>query len=344
MTHELFPPEVWKMGEKVMYIIAKKLAEEGFDIKVLTTGNPKIKEIDGIKTIRIPINRYLMNLAFLSVYKHAKDCDIIQTSNYNACYPSFVVGKIIKKPVICLVQGAYGKRWFKMRGAILGGLSMFVEKFQINHDYDKLIFLSDYARDSALDIGVKKKLTQVIKPGIEFEKYKVGKKESFVLFVGRLAKQKGLESLLNVARELPEVKFLIVGTGEQEESLKSMATKNVHFLGFVPEKKLIDLYSRALIFCLPSVAETFGFVLLEAMASGCAIVSTVPLDYEGFRVDVEKKDSLKKAIKNLIDNPKVARKMGKINRKKAKKYRWDDFIKNLIKIYDDVSNFYSLTE
>jgi glycosyltransferase involved in cell wall biosynthesis len=199
-----------------------------------------------------------------------------------------------------------------------------------------MLFFSKFGRDAALEAGVKMKITEIIKPGFEFEKYKIKKKEPFVLFVGRLTKQKGLEYLIKAARGLPETNFLLAGSGEEEKNLKSMASKNVKFLGFVPEKKLIDLYSRALVFCLPSVGETFGFVQLEAMASGCAIVSTMPLDYSGIKVEVGSSKQIKNSIEHLINNPHIALKMGKVNRKKAKGYNWDCFIKRLIEIYKEV--------
>jgi len=336
VTHELFPPEVTRMGERIMYEIAKRLQKERFEIKVLTTGNPKIKRYDRIETIRLPIHRYLMNLAILSVYKHAKDCDLILTSNYNACFPSFVAAKLLKKPVVCLAQGMYGKRWLLMRGHIFGSISMIVEEFQINHDYDKIIFFSKYGRDAALEIGVKKESTQIIKPGFDNKKFYAGKKEPYVLFVGRLAKQKGLDYLIKAAKELPNIQFKIVGGGEDEKRLKSIAPNNIEFLGFLPEKELTEIYSKALIFCLPSVGETLGFVLLEAMASGCAIVSTVPLDYDGIKVKIADLKQLKGGIRYLIDNPKKAIKMGRNNMKKVKQYNWNNFIKGLIKIYREV--------
>jgi len=322
------------MGERVMYIVAKKLQEEGLKVKVLTTGNPKIKKYNGIQTIRLPINRYLMNLAFPSIWKYAKDFDLIQTSNYNACFPSFVAGKLLEKPVVCLVQGMYGKKWLKMRGPFLGTISMVVEKFQLDHNYDKLIFFSNYGRDAAVEAGIDKKITKIINPGFDYKKFKIKKKEPFVLFVGRLAKQKGLDYLIQVAKKLPNTKFKIVGSGEQEIRLKSVAPENVEFLGFISGKKLVDLYSNALIFCLPSVGETLGFVLLEAMASGCAVISTIPLDYEGFKVRIGDVKQLKKAINYLINNPKKALKMGRENIKKVKQYSWDKFIKELIKTYE----------
>ncbi len=336
ITHELFPPDVAGGGEVAVFKIAKKLKENGIKIKVLTTGNPNIKEYEGIKTIRLPINRYFMNLAFYSIYKHAKDFDLIHTNNYNACFPSFIVAKLLKIPIVCQIHEVYGKKWLKMRGLVKGTISSFVEKLQVNHDFDKFVFFSNFMRKSAIKIGVPSEKTETIKPGLEFKNYKVKKKEPYVLFVGNLIKRKGLDYLIQAAREFEEVKFLIVGRGKERERLERLAPKNVKFLGYVPNKKLIDLYSRALIFCLPSIGEGFGLVLLEAMASGCAIVSTIPLDYEGVRVEIGDVEGLKKAIKFLLNNPKKAKIMGKENRKKAVEYNWNKFVSRIIEIYKEL--------
>jgi glycosyltransferase involved in cell wall biosynthesis len=335
ITHELFPPEVWRMHEKLVYEITKRLTQNNVEVKVLTTGNPKLKRFDGIKTIRIPIHRYLMNLSLPWVLWHARDVDVIQTNNYNACFSSYLAGKILRKPVLCLISGMYGERWIEMRGPLLGRISMWVEKNQAAHDFTKVLFLSEYGKKNGIKIGIKRKLTQVLKPGIDFKKYKVENKEPFVLFVGRLSKQKGIGYLLEAARSLPGVRFVIVGTGEQEGELKKMAPPNVEFTGFISEKKLLDVYSRALIFCLPSLGETFGFVQLEAMASGCAIISTMPLDYRGKKIEAGDIKQLIESIKYLIRNRKIAEKMGRENRKIAETYKWDSFIKSLIGLYEN---------
>ncbi len=321
------------MGEKVMYEIAKRLQEKGFEIKVVTTGDSNIKSYDGIETVRLPIHRYAMNFAALQILEHAKDCDLIQTSNYNACFPSFVAAKMLNKPIVCLVQGMYGSRWTLMRGPVFGRVSMLVEKLQIDHGYDKFVFFSEYGRKAALEAGVERERTKVIKPGFDHRKFKSRKKEPYVLFVGRLAKQKGVDCLIEAARGLPGIQFKIVGSGEEEERLKAAAPENVEFLGYLKDKELADVYSKALVFCLPSIGETLGFVLLEAMASGCAIVSTVPFDFEGAAVKMGNARQLRNAIENMINNPRAAVKMGRKNMVKARGYSWDSFIEELVKIY-----------
>jgi len=228
ITHELFPPECFRMGEKIAFLIADRLRKKGIGVKVVTTGNPKIKKYMELETVRLNMHRYFMNLATPWIIPHAKDADIIQTNNYNACLSSFIAGRLLRKPVLCLVHGMYGKRWLKIRGPILGRLSMWVEKMQIDHRFDKIIFMSEFARKQALKIGVPKRITEVIKPGIDFKKYKVRKKEPFVLFVGRLAKQKGLDYLIEAARELPDVKFIIAGEGKEGKRLKTSTVVNIY--------------------------------------------------------------------------------------------------------------------
>jgi glycosyltransferase involved in cell wall biosynthesis len=335
-THELFPPDIAGGGEIAVYEIVKRLKEGGIDIEVLTTGDPKIKQYNDIKTIRLPINRYFMNLAFHSIYKHSKDVDIIHTNNYNACFPSYIAAKINKKPIVCHIHEVFNEKWLKMRGLIGGNVSRLVERLQVNHDFNKFIFFSQHMRNTAVGIGVPEKKTEVINPGVDFNKFKMKKKEPFVLFVGNMIKRKGLDNLIQVAKELENVNFILVGRGKEKERLESIASKNVKFLGYVPDKKLVDLYSKAMVFCLPSIGEGFGLVLLEAMASGCGIISTIPLNYEGIRIEVDNKLDLKNAIESMMKNPKKTKTMGRKNRERVKGYKWDKFISRLIKIYEDV--------
>jgi len=140
LVHELFAPGFAGGGERLVYETAKGLVKRGHDVKVITTGNPKIKEYKGIKTIRLPINRYRFNLAFFKIYKYAKHCDIIQTFSYNAAFPSWLAGKIARKPVVCVVLGVYGKIWNKMKGNFISMLIRFGEKIQLNRRFTKIVF------------------------------------------------------------------------------------------------------------------------------------------------------------------------------------------------------------
>jgi len=336
VTHEIFPPEKFGGGERILWEFISRLKDKGFDVRVLTTGNPKIKEYNGVPTFRIPVNRFLMNLALPYVINHAREADIIQTATYNACLPSYLGAKILKKPIVNFVLGLHKDIWFEMRGLVLGTISKWGERVQLFRNYDKVIFFSELSKKKALEAGMPPEITEVIPPGVDHKSFYCGKKEDYVLFVGRLAKQKGIEYLIEAAKELPDVKIKLAGDGELRTFLESTSPPNVEFLGHKTGKPLYDLYAKAPIFCLPSVSDDFGLVHAEAMASGCAIVSTIPLNYSGIKIEAQNKKSIVEAIRHLHKNPKLVKKMRMENLKKSEEYDWDEFTKRMIKIYDEM--------
>jgi len=342
ITHELFPPDVAGGGERLTLKLAQGLRKKGHSIKILTSGNPRIKEYDDFETIRIPFNRYLMNLTVPMIVRYAKDVDIIQTSSGNTCFPSWIASKLIDKPICCFVHHILGPYWRDVRGEHTGKLFQFLEKIFLTRDYDAIVFQNKKSRQLGLNLGVDEKRIHMVQPGIDYKRFQMKnvKKEPFVLFVGNfsmdysMVKYKGLDYLIEAAKSLPDVKFLIVGEGEYLEVLRKESSKNVVFVGGLTRKPLIELYNKALIFCLPSLTEGFGLVLLEAMASGCAVVSTIDVGQKGMKIRVKNVEDIVESIKYLIDNPELALRMGRENRELAKEFTWKKFIDGFIKIYE----------
>ncbi|MHC4560945.1 MAG: glycosyltransferase, partial [Planctomycetota bacterium] len=77
IVHEIFPPEISGGGEKLILRLAKSLKKRGHKVKVICSGNPKIKKHKGIETVRIPVNRYGMNLMIPEIARHAREADVI---------------------------------------------------------------------------------------------------------------------------------------------------------------------------------------------------------------------------------------------------------------------------
>lgn len=99
----------------------------------------------------------------------------------------------------------------------------------------------------------------------------------YVLFVGRLSPEKGVETILEIARVLPQVAFRIVGTGPDEAGLHAVGhtLPNVTFVGFREGEALREEYRGAMALLLPSrVHEVFPLVALEAMAYGVPVVAS----------------------------------------------------------------------
>ncbi len=333
ITCDAFPPKTGGGTEFVTFKTAKLLKENGHEVLVVCNGDPKIREYDGIRTIRINLKKqFLANILWIPVLlKLAGKFDVIHSFTFDTSFASLIAARLKRKPVILTVQGIYGDAWIEMRGSwIRGKFRKFFEKLYLRLPVDLFHIISEYNLKLGMRMGLRRNKSIVVPWGIDWNKYKMREKKPFVLFVGRIDPQKGLIYLVEVAKKLPNIKFLIAGKGPLKEKLEKIAPKNVKFLGYVSERKKRELYSRALIFCLPSIGEGLGIVHLEAMASGCAIVSTIPFDYSGFTVEPRNVDEMATKIKYLLENKKLAIKMGKENRKRVKKYSWE----RILKIYN----------
>ncbi len=189
---------------------------------------------------------------------------------------------------------------------------------------------------------------EIIPNGIDFDhfstkavpypKYQDGKLN--ILFVGRLEKRKGLRYLLeaygNLKWENPNIRLIVVGPGNPDkESYRILSSHNlqdVEFVGRVSYDDLPRYYASADIFCSPATgAESFGIVLLEAMAAGKPVIAS---DIEGFRgvmthgeqgLLVPKKDgdALADALSTLANDPELRLKLGAQGNKTAEDYRWE---------------------
>ena len=141
-------------------------------------------------------------------------------------------------------------------------------------------------------------------------------RQARVLLVSRMLARKGVQHLIEVAPRLPgDWEVVVAGDGPHLPRLRSQADRigaRVRFLGMVPRDRLPELYASAEIFVLPSSRENFPMVLLEAMASGCAVVTTRGSGCEevvgdaALLVRAGRSEELLEALRELIDN-EVAR-------------------------------------
>ncbi|MCU9614155.1 glycosyltransferase family 1 protein [Caldibacillus lycopersici] len=108
------------------------------------------------------------------------------------------------------------------------------------------------------------------------KKYSI--KEKFILsFVGRLAPEKDIDTLMKISSQLPDkiksqVHWLIVGDGPSKEEMMKNAPANMTFTGFLNGAELAQVYSGSDIFVFPSPTETFGNVVIESLASGTPVI------------------------------------------------------------------------
>jgi glycosyltransferase involved in cell wall biosynthesis len=312
------------------------LREEGVAVRVLTTGDPRVESYEGLPTRRLGVHRYLLNLAASAIAESARDADLIHTFNYHACLPSLRAARRLRKPVVCVVLGLFGNAWLEMRPEPLGRAWRAWERYLLTREYDRVVFLSEYSREQGLALGVSEARALVHCPGIDFTRVRAAlAKEDVVLFAGKFEPRKGVFDVLEAARALPDLRFRMAGWGPAEAAIRRAAPPNLEIVERTGAA-LYDELARARVFLFPSRAETFGIVLAEAMASGCAIVSTVPLEFEGARIVAGDVPSLLAALRRVWDDRPASLEMGRRNRELARRYTWTRHAAEMRQTYDRV--------
>ncbi|MFJ2172291.1 glycogen synthase [Streptomyces sp. NPDC087851] len=185
----------------------------------------------------------------------------------------------------------------------------------------------------------------------------------YVLFVGRITRQKGVPHLLRAARALdPQAQLVLcagapdtpeIGTEFRELVEELDRTRDgVHWIPeMLPRPEVIQLLSHAAVFVCPSVYEPLGIVNLEAMACGTAVVASavggipevvddggtgllVPYD-ERHPEDFE--SGLTEAVNRVLDDPESARRMGAAGRERAvREFGWDQVARRTYEVYQEL--------
>ncbi len=166
-----------------------------------------------------------------------------------------------------------------------------------------------------------------------------------LLYVGRLAPEKRIDMLRSVLAAIPEVRLAIIGDGPERETLENLfANTPTVFTGYLKGKQLAQAYASADIFTFPSANETFGNVVLEAMASGLPVV--VPraggvVDFvrdgeNGLFFDPECVDSFVRSIQTLVEYPDYRQKLAAYARLRAEKRSWKIILDKLLGELEDL--------
>ncbi|MFQ5472370.1 MAG: glycosyltransferase family 4 protein, partial [Dehalococcoidia bacterium] len=173
-----------------------------------------------------------------------------------------------------------------------------------------------------------------------------------ILFVGRQEKRKGLPYLLEAYRqlkpEMPDTRLVIVGPdgGIRNACLRYIdqhQLKDVHFVGYASDEELPRYYRSADVFCAPNTGhESFGIILLEAMAASRPIVAS---DISGFRdvlthgkhgllVPPKDASALATALKTLLSDPARRDEMAHAGSDHARQFAWEEVSAKVLSHYE----------
>lgn len=162
-----------------------------------------------------------------------------------------------------------------------------------------------------------------------------------ILFLGRLEKRKGFKTLIRafpyIKAVLPNARLIVAGGFTRDDTwafrryIRRHRLTDVEFVGYVGREELPRYYRTADLFCSPALGfESFGLVLLEAMAAGTPVVASDIPGYrtvlqegvQGLRVPPEDERSLARAVVALAEDPERRSRMGRAGRRRAAEFDW----------------------
>jgi glycosyltransferase involved in cell wall biosynthesis len=238
--------------------------------------------------------------------------------------------------------------------------------FSLRLGLDRIIAVSHFLKKELVNYyRLDDELIEVIYNGVDLERFNpkadgrnvrkwYGIEESpVVMFIGRLTPYKGVQFLLEaipeVLKEVPEAKFMFVGSSRFDaprigEIISRPSVRNaVIFTGYVDDEMLPHFYACCDIFCYPSLWEGFGLTPAEAQAAGkpvvafetCALPEVVQNGVTGMLVPRGDSNGIARVIVRLLRDPELRHRMGQKARARAQSlFSWEETARLTTMVYE----------
>lgn len=209
---------------------------------------------------------------------------------------------------------------------------------------DHFACITDFQRHKLIEAGFPADKISVIPNSVDAQEIPMFDVGSYVAYCGRISREKGVDTIIDVARRHPEIAFRLAGAVRDRELVESLPS-NVELSGYLSGKSLKEFYSGARFFVMASRwYEGFPMAILEAAAYGKPMIAP---DHGGFTEIIgvgeeaigilsepANTESLEKAVTDLWHNPSKVRSLGNAAFNKLKnKYsveviarKWDDLL------------------
>ena len=311
------------------------LTKNGHKVDIMSSENTFTIPIKGLKNPSFMISSFLKS-------KFKKGNDIVHAHNI----PAALAMKNASGKKVLTLHGIFSKQVDHLHGKITGTLS---EKFE--HDALKwpdvitVISKEAYEHYSKLGFDVKQ-----IPNAIDIEslpKATDRRHEKQVIFAGRLSKEKGIDTLVEIAKLLSDdIHLIILGDGPEKNKVSALAksNENIHYLGYQPKEKTIPLIRGSDALIQPSIVEGISSTILEAMACKTAIIATevggnkeiLENNKTGILVEPDSCEKFLDKIQELFADKERAKKIGENAFSKVQQYDWSNVGKEYLKVYSSL--------
>lgn len=341
-----FPPHLGGISSYV-YLLSKSLIENGDEVYVVTYPHENIHDLENIhvESVSTPKIKGLRGL-FFAINGARKVIQMVKENDIDIIHAHYLFPPGLAGLIAAMFTGK--KFYVTLHGSdvfILSSNKLLKPLLRlILQDATGIFAVSEAVKEKTLKLGIPQ-LEDKIKVtwnGIDTNKFHPQKtstfreelnikpEESMILFVGNLVQQKGVKYLLRAKKLMKEdSKLVIVGGGPLLNDLKGMMEyekiEDVIFTG--PRSDVDEILPASDVVVLPSISESFGIALLEAMSCGKAVVGTkvggIPElvnDQTGILVESEDPVALGEAMDKLVVDEDLRNEMGKNGRKVALKF------------------------
>lgn len=287
----------------------------------------RLQKIPLLQTVYTSTGLFFRTIGYLR--SHRREIEVIHAAGFNSALIAKITGRFYGLEWVMSTHAIYGFR----RNTIMGHAVRWI----LNGAKSIIAISADSKRELA-GIGISENRIVVHTTWVDQEKFKPRDKAKSrrkldlddrftVLFVGRLRENKGVRLLLEAARLLPDIRFLLVGEGPLQNVVQqaSSGRSNIRYDGPVDNSRLSVYYNAVDVAVMPSLyPEPFGRVILEAMSCGTATICSNLGAITGFLNEQvsclidPSIDNLREAIVNLRDNPELVREMSASARQHAK--------------------------
>ena len=338
-----------------------RLSELGHDVRIITApwgDDPAAKDVIQIgRAVAIPFNGSIGRVTLsvrlewlISRMLDREKFDIIHHHEPFVPFLSFQILDSAKCPSVATFHAFGGFSFSYWAGRIV--LDRYMNKLDARIAVSSAArhFISRYfpGEYRIIPNGVDVDFYAQAKPFPEFRDGKVN-----ILFVGRAEPRKGAMYLMRAYAKIkerhPETRLIIVGRGPEIGDLRRFVQKrkvgDVFFAGRISDADKASFYKTADIFVAPSTGqESFGIVLLEAMAAGCAVVASdihgykrvVQRNVSGLLVEPKDVDALTVALERLVMEPDLRERLGRAGADRAPDYDWTHVTAQLVSVYEEV--------
>jgi glycosyltransferase involved in cell wall biosynthesis len=339
-------------AERVIWELGKELARQGWRVHYLVpaSSSPPV-EVSGIKFHFLPesFGRLRSRLGYFvgafgclpQLVNEIKPALIYDNASPIPFYPAHFMG--LDAPIVTKIHHVSRYDMFNSKDELFSQLvTLLSDEVGLRFlDGGRIIAVSASTRERLSTLVRNSEQIQIVSPGVDIdleEPPSIKNREKIVLYLSRLAKNKGIFDLLEawsiVQEKVPCLHLIVAGSGPQRERLQAMVDRleleRMEFAGRVSELRKEELFKAARVFVFPTWIEGLPIAILEALNFGAPIVSTdtwgvrdvVKDGINGHLVPIRSPRRLAAAICEVADDDELATQFVSAGREIVQDYSW----------------------